>query len=74
MTGRGFGAQLLAVAKRERPRGLSLWTFASNTGAQRFYERHGFIEADRTDGSRNEECAPDVLYVWPGAGGLESVP
>jgi GNAT superfamily N-acetyltransferase len=72
MTGRGFGAQLLAAAKRECPRGLRLWTFASNTRAQRFYERHGFIEADRTDGSHNEERAPDVLYVWPGAGGLGS--
>ena len=62
LTGRGIGADLLAVAKRERPDGLRLWTFASNTGAQRFYERHGFVAVRRTDGRDNEERAPDVLY------------
>jgi GNAT superfamily N-acetyltransferase len=62
LTGRGLGADLLAVAKRERPHGLRLWTFSSNTGAQRFYERHGFVEVRRTDGRDNEERAPDVLY------------
>jgi GNAT superfamily N-acetyltransferase len=67
LTGRGVGTELLAFAKRERPQGLSLWTFVTNTGAQRFYERHGFAEAERTDGSRNEECAPDIRYVWDGA-------
>ncbi len=64
MTGRGIGAELLTLAKRERPDGLQLWTFASNAGAQRFYERHGFVEARRTDGRDNEERAPDILYVW----------
>lgn len=64
MTGRGIGAELLTLAKRERPEGLQLWTFASNAGAQRFYERHGFVEARRTDGQDNEEGAPDILYVW----------
>ena len=60
----GSAARLLAVAKRERPHGLRLWTFASNTGAQRFYERHGFVEVRRTDGRDNEERAPDVLYAY----------
>ena len=41
-------------------------TFASNTGAQRFYERHGFVATRRTDGRDNEEGAPDILYVWGG--------
>jgi GNAT superfamily N-acetyltransferase len=67
-TGRGVGGRLLTVAKRERPGGLRLWTFVSNAGAQRFYERHGFVEVDRTDGCRNEEGAPDILYVWPPPG------
>jgi GNAT superfamily N-acetyltransferase len=67
MTGRGIGAELLRLAKRERPQGLRLWTFASNTAAQRFYERHRFVEAERTDGD-NEEGAPDILYVWNGQG------
>jgi GNAT superfamily N-acetyltransferase len=62
--GRGVGGALLAVARRERPDGLRLWTFASNRGAQRFYERHGFVEVRRTDGSANEERAPDILYAW----------
>jgi GNAT superfamily N-acetyltransferase len=66
MTGRGIGAGLIELAKRERPDGLRLWTFAANTGAQRFYERHGFIETERTDGCGNEERAPDILYVWDG--------
>ena len=66
MTGRGIGAELLKLAKRERPTGLRLWTFASNAGAQRFYERHGFVEARRTDGSDNEEGEPDILYLWGG--------
>ncbi len=63
LTGRGVGAKLLRLAKRERPSGLRLWTFASNVRAQRFYERYGFVEIDRTDGD-NEERALDILYVW----------
>jgi GNAT superfamily N-acetyltransferase len=64
LTGRGIGSALLAVAKRERPQGLRLWAFQSNTGARRFYERHGFLEVRRTDGADNEERAPDVLYAY----------
>ncbi|MGP0037968.1 MAG: N-acetyltransferase family protein [Solirubrobacteraceae bacterium] len=64
LTGRGIGVGLLDLAKRERPHGLRLWTFVSNDGAQRFYERHGFKEVERTNGSRNEERAPDIQYVW----------
>ena len=64
LTGRGIGSALLAHAKRERPGGLRLWTFVSNTGAQRFYARHGFVEVRRTDGRANEEHAPDILFAW----------
>ena len=63
-TGRGVGSRLVDVAKQRRPAGLDLWTFATNTGAQRFYERHGFVAAERTDGSANEERSPDIRYVW----------
>jgi GNAT superfamily N-acetyltransferase len=66
MTRCGVGAHLLSLAKCQRPEGLRLWTFASNAGAQRFYERHGFVEARRADGEDNEEGAPAILYVWPG--------
>jgi GNAT superfamily N-acetyltransferase len=63
-TGMGLGTRLIEVAKSRRPTGLQLWTFASNIGAQRFYRRHGFTEAERTDGSGNEEKAPDIRFVW----------
>jgi len=72
VTGCGIGLALLDVAKRERPHGLWLWTFVSNEGAQRFYERHGFAEVERTDGRANEERAPDVLYAWSGVVGEDS--
>ncbi len=63
-TGRGIGTKLLEIAKCSRPDGLQLWTFQSNCSAHRFYERHGFRAEERTDGSRNQERAPDVRYVW----------
>jgi ribosomal protein S18 acetylase RimI-like enzyme len=56
----------VALAKELRPAGLQLWTFQVNTPACRFYERHGFVEAGRTDGSGNEEREPDVRYSWSG--------
>ncbi len=59
---RGLGSQLVELAKRERTR-LDLWTFQSNAGARRFYERHGFIAEAMTDGD-NEEGAPDIRYHW----------
>lgn len=62
-TGRGIGSRLLAIAKDRYPNGLQLWTFQSNTGARRFYERHGFVPVQWTDGD-NEEGAPDVRYEW----------
>ena len=62
--GIGIGTQLLDFAKRARPQGLRLWTFVSNDGAQRFYQRNGFKEVERTDGSRNEERAPDIQYKF----------
>ncbi|ARZ68395.1 hypothetical protein SMD11_2747 [Streptomyces albireticuli] len=62
--GRGLGARFLSLAKERFPAGLELWTFQVNTPAHRFYERHGFTAAERTDGSGNEEREPDVRYVW----------
>ena len=64
-TGQGIGSTLLAFAQeREETGELQLWAFTSNTGARRFYERHGFVAVEHTDGSGNEERAPDVRYVW----------
>ena len=62
-TGEGVGTTLLDAAKERRPGGLDLWTFQSNVGARRFYERHGFVAVTMTDGD-NEEGAPDVQYRW----------
>ncbi|MEU0411662.1 GNAT family N-acetyltransferase [Streptomyces griseorubiginosus] len=62
--GRGIGDRFVALAKERSPEGLSLWTFQVNKPAHRFYERHGFVETERTDGSGNEEREPDVRYVW----------
>lgn len=62
--GRGLGDRFMDLAKRQRPNGLGLWTFQVNGAAHRFYERHGFIADERTDGLRNEEREPDVRYVW----------
>lgn len=62
-TSQGIGSRLIAVAKQRRPSRLELWTFQSNVRARRFYERHGFVATDSTDGN-NEEGAPDVRYEW----------
>jgi chorismate mutase/GNAT superfamily N-acetyltransferase/SAM-dependent methyltransferase len=64
--GRGIGTLLLDVVKSLRPDGFALWVFESNTPARRFYERHGLVELEHTDGSANEERAPDVRMAWPG--------
>ncbi|MFE0648008.1 GNAT family N-acetyltransferase [Streptomyces sp. NPDC059534] len=62
--GRGIGDRLVELAKERRTDGLALWTFQVNAPARRFYERHGFVAAEHTDGRRNEEREPDVRYVW----------
>ncbi|MDG4876685.1 GNAT family N-acetyltransferase [Mesorhizobium sp. WSM4935] len=61
-SGQGIGSRLLAQAIA----GMSLvklHCFQANTGARRFYERHGFRAEAFGDGSTNEEGLPDVLYV-----------
>ena len=61
--GRGVGAKLLDIAKRDCDR-LELWTFQRNERARRFYVASGFTMVEQTDGSRNEENEPDVRYLW----------
>jgi GNAT superfamily N-acetyltransferase len=61
--GRGIGTELLDIAKGASER-LELWTFQRNAPARRFYEARGFMLAEETDGTRNEEKEPDVRYVW----------
>jgi 8-oxo-dGTP pyrophosphatase MutT (NUDIX family)/GNAT superfamily N-acetyltransferase len=61
--GRGLGDQFIALARQREPDGLQVWAFQSNTAARRFYERHGFVAVEFTDGQGNEERWPDVRYV-----------
>jgi len=42
---------------------MELWAFQSNHRGRRFYERHGFVAVEFTDGAANEEQWPDVRYV-----------
>jgi GNAT superfamily N-acetyltransferase len=60
---RGLGGRLLQIAKDRQPE-LSLWTFQRNALARRFYEARGFAVIEMTDGARNDEREPDVLYGW----------
>jgi ribosomal protein S18 acetylase RimI-like enzyme len=62
----GIGSSLVALAKERQPSGLRLYAFQVNEVACRFYEKHGFVELERGDGSGNEEGEPDVLYEWTG--------
>jgi chorismate mutase len=41
--------------------------FESNLPARAFYENRGLVPLERTDGSANEERAPDIRMAWPGA-------
>jgi ribosomal protein S18 acetylase RimI-like enzyme len=59
----GIGGLLLARAKRELSPEVNLYTFQANAGAQKFYQRHGFVEINRTTGD-NEENLPDILMEW----------
>lgn len=61
----GLGSALLERAKEQSPDGLDLWTFEMNVGSHHFYERHGFVLVELTDGRDNEEHAPDRRYRWP---------
>lgn len=64
--GAGVGSALLGLARSARPGGFGLWVFESNVPARAFYARRGLVELERTDGSENEEGAPDVRMAWPG--------
>jgi ribosomal protein S18 acetylase RimI-like enzyme len=60
LKGQGIGSLLLDVVDATHPDGYELWVFESNTGARRLYERRGLVVVERTDGSGNEEKAPDL--------------
>ena len=43
-----------------RPDGFQFWVFQQNERARRFYEAHGAVAVEFTDGEHNEEKTPDV--------------
>ena len=61
-TGRGIGSRLLEQATSGLTE-VKLHCFQANSGARRFYERHGFTAAKFGDGSGNEERLPDIQYL-----------
>ena len=65
--GNGVGGALFGKVEERRPDGFSLWVFQSNTKARRFYEQRGCRLVKLTDGSSNQERAPDALYEWRAA-------
>jgi GNAT superfamily N-acetyltransferase len=64
VTGHGVGSRLLDAVDEAHPDGYELWVFDTNVGARRLYESRGFVVVERTDGSGNEEGAPDLRMAW----------
>ena len=62
----GIGSALVRFAQ-VRQHELRLYTFQSNANARAFYENHGFVIEEMTDGQRNEEQMPDITYLWRAA-------
>ncbi len=60
----GHGSALLAHVMADQ-RERQLWTFQRNDRARKFYEDHGWVQAELTDGQGNEEKEPEVRYVSP---------
>lgn len=64
--GQGIGTRLLEHAKARSDGRLWLYTFVTNTNAQRFYERHGFAVVER--GFEPVMQLGDLRYEWRRAG------
>jgi ribosomal protein S18 acetylase RimI-like enzyme len=62
--GTGVADALFEHVQSRRPDGFTFWVFQQNTRARRFYERHGSVVLELTDGAHNEERTPDALYEW----------
>ena len=62
--GTGVGHTLFEHVKTRRPDGFDFWVFQQNERARRFYEAHGAVPVEFTDGASNEERTPDVRYEW----------
>src|SRR5581483_4521092 len=53
--GTGVGHALFEHVKTLRPGGFDFWVFQQNARARQFYEEHGAVAVEFTDGSANEE-------------------
>ncbi len=60
--GQGIGSHLLGLAKAKSIGSLWLYTFARNSNARCFYERHGFKEVERE--SENMYKMEAIKYKW----------
>ncbi len=70
--GQGIGSRLLRLAKDESSGTLSLFTFARNVRACRFYERQGFVAVAR--GFEPLWQLEDVQYRWMRTGPSAALP
>jgi len=67
---RGLGASLLRdailrILQAAELGGIrAILVHAISAEAKRFYERHGFLLVELTDGSGNQEREPDARYEW----------
>lgn len=59
----GAGSALIQFCQA-RYADLKLWCFQENLNARSFYEKFNFKPVKLTDGGRNEEKLPDILYEW----------
>jgi len=64
---KGIGSALLALSKAGSTGSLWLYTFARNTRACRFYEKHGFVAVEH--GFEPHWQLEDVKYSWSLASG-----
>ena len=62
------GHALFEHATTLRPDGFQFWVFQQNERARRFYEAHGAVAVEFTDGEHNEAKTPDVRYAWQPSG------
>ena len=64
---RGSARPCSTWSRRSGPTASACGSSRCNEPARAFYARHGLVELERTDGSANEEQAPDIRMAWPGA-------
>ena len=64
--GRGVGDALMGLVKALYPRGFGLRVHTANERARAFYQRHGLVDLEATDGSDYPDREPDVKMAWLG--------